>query len=175
MEEVWRDIPDFEGYYQVSNLGRVRSLDRVVKTKDGLLRNIKGVILKYGFNDKGYKLVNFTKDSKGKTYPVHKLVAICFLGHKPNGMIELIDHIDEDKTNNRVDNLQIVNNRFNKNKSLSIKYKYIGVRKIKNCITYSYRIRNDKIREYKGGFKTKEAAAEAYQKRLNEIEKATSL
>jgi len=102
--EVWRDIKEYEGFYQVSNLGRVRSLDRVVLQKNGVLKAIKGKILspskcgklEYG----GYLFVGLSKDSVVKDHYIHRLVAEAFIPNPYN--LPYINHKDENKLNNFV-------------------------------------------------------------------------
>ena len=92
MIEIWKDIKDYEGLYQVSNLGRVRSLDRVVLQKNGFLKTIKGKILspnkcgslKYG----GYLFIGLSKESVVKRKYIHRLVAEAFIPN-PNNYSEI--------------------------------------------------------------------------------------
>lgn len=108
MIEIWKDIKDYEGLYQVSNLGRVRSIDRVVLQKNGFLKTIKGKILspnkcgslKYG----GYLFIGLSKESVVKRKYIHRLVAEAFIPN-PNNLPQ-VNHKDEVKTNNIVTNLE---------------------------------------------------------------------
>lgn len=102
MEEQWKDIEGYEGYYQVSNLGRVKSLDRYIDNK-GRRQFIRGVNLKPGKDRGGYSYVILQKNSK-KTILLHKLVAQAFLTNPYNK--PQINHIDGNKQNNCVDNLE---------------------------------------------------------------------
>ena len=98
MTEKFKDIPDYDGDYQVSNFGNVKSL------KYGKER-----ILKFGHRGvRSHLIVLLCKDGKVKTYGVHVLVAMAFLGHKPDGMNSVVDHKDNNPLNNHVDNLQIL-------------------------------------------------------------------
>lgn len=97
--EIWRDIFNYEGCYQVSNFGRVKSLERF--TNDG--HHILEKILSQSFT-KGYLKVGLSKNGKCKTIYVHKLVADAFIPN-PNNLPE-INHKDENKENNMVDNLE---------------------------------------------------------------------
>lgn len=107
MQEIWKDIKDFEGMYQVSNLGRVRSVDRFDRT--GQLH--KGVIIVLSDNGRGYKTVRMSKDSKPKKCYVHRLVATAFI-ENPDNKPE-VHHIDGDKSNNKLENLQWVTTKEN--------------------------------------------------------------
>jgi frataxin-like iron-binding protein CyaY len=134
--EIWKDIPNYEGIYQVSDLGRVKSF-----------RKNKVKILKQLENTRGYFRVGlYDKNLKNKTIVVHSLVAMAFLGHKPNKKQDLvIDHINNNKLDNRASNLQIITNRQNSSKQSKGSSKYIGVhwsiksKKWRACIAYKNR------------------------------------
>ena len=99
MIEIWKDIEGFEGQYQVSNLGRVKSLDHYVKWKN-TKHFVKGRILTQAKSDKGYLTVGLPQKRK----KVHRLVADAFI-ENPNNL-PTVDHINRDKTDNRVENLR---------------------------------------------------------------------
>jgi hypothetical protein len=84
--EEWRPIEGYEGFYEVSNLGPVRSLDRVVETSTGK-RKYKGKLLKPKLDNDGYLKVCLAKEGKKKDYFIHRLVAIAFLGQPPEGHV----------------------------------------------------------------------------------------
>lgn len=111
MKEIWKDIKGYEGLYQVSNLGNVRSVDRVVNYKDGRKRLWKGRILKPKKDRYGYLLCDLCKKSKVKTITIHRLVAETFLPN-PNNLPE-INHKDENKDNNCVSNLEFCSHLYN--------------------------------------------------------------
>lgn len=111
--EIWLPVKGYEEIYEVSNLGRVRSLDRIVKGCYGSIAHKKGKIIASGVGSAGYPVVSLQKDGKGKTVSVHRLVAIAFLPN-PNNLSE-VNHKDEDKTNNRVDNLEWCGRIYNAN------------------------------------------------------------
>ena len=106
MNEEWRDIKGYEGLYQVSNLGRVRSLN---------CRGHKGCIgiLTPRLDGKGYEMVALYKEGKARNTKVHRLVAQAFIPN-PNNYPQ-VNHKDEDKTNNNVDNLEWCTNEYNHN------------------------------------------------------------
>jgi len=100
MEEVWKPIEGYEGLYEVSNLGRVRSTKfRNNKTEFDRIR-----ILKANDNGRGYPAVTLSIHGKTKTYCVHRLVALAFIPNPQN--LPDVDHIDHNRNNNVVTNLQ---------------------------------------------------------------------
>lgn len=112
MTEEWRDIKGYEDLYQVSNLGRVRSLDRYEFFSLGK-RFRKGIIIKSSEDKNGYNRVSLTKDGKQKFFFVHRLVAEAFIPNPNN--LPFINHKDEVKYNNCVDNLEWCTHEYNMN------------------------------------------------------------
>ena len=166
MQEIWKDIVGYEGLYQVSNLGRVRSLDRIIEgsVKD---YSYKSKILKPGKMTTGYLFVNLYKDKKSSSKRIHKLVATAFLDHVSSGYNSIVDHIDNDKTNNVVTNLQITTARVNTSKDKKDKTsQYTGVIWHKFSKKWTASIRIGKSRKYLGYFVNEEDAHLAYQKEL---------
>ena len=104
MQEIWKDIEGYEGFYQVSNLGRVRSLDHIAHSKNGVPQYRHGKILKQSTVRSGYKRVHISKDGNAEYRAVHRLVAFAFC-EKPEGM-DIVNHLDNDPSNNRADNLE---------------------------------------------------------------------
>lgn len=123
MLEIWRDIKDYEGLYQVSNLGRVRSVDRYVNhSKSGLVLR-KGKIREPHSNKQGYLHLTLCKNGVAKTFSVHRLVAMTFpdlvewtedAKGKPFDELQ-VNHKDEHKDNNCVGNLEWCTEPYNKN------------------------------------------------------------
>ena len=103
MQEIWKDIKNYEGIYQVSNLGRVRSLTRKVKTFNGL-RTTKGQLLKPLKTNRNYFRVDLKQNQKNKYISIHRLVAEAFIPNPNN--YPVINHIDGDTSNNKIDNLE---------------------------------------------------------------------
>lgn len=156
--EVWKDIPDYQGLYQVSNLGNVKSLrfnkERILSPRQS----------------KGYYLVGLCLNNKRKTMGIHQLVAIAFLNHIPNGHKIIVDHINDIKTDNRVENLQVITQRENSYKTqgnYSSKYKGVNWHKAASKWRSSVRINGKTI--HLGLFNCELAAHLAYQNKLKEI------
>lgn len=108
IEEIWKDIEGYEGTHQVSNFGRVRSLDRT----DTIGRKIKGKIMKQQSNKDGYLNVTIKSGTK-KTFLVHRLVATAFIPNTQNYLE--INHKDVNVKNNRADNLEWCDRVYNCN------------------------------------------------------------
>lgn len=168
--ENYIDVLGYEGLYQISDLGNVRSISRDVPHANGFgIRFLVGRILKPTLDKKtGYIYISLSAGGKVKKYNIHQLVAIAFLNHVPCGHKEVIDHIDENKLNNYLENLRITTNRINCSKTKrGVTSKYVGVRKNKGKFESQIRIGN--TRKYLGRFATEIEAHNAYQNALNEI------
>lgn len=116
VEVVRKPVKGYEGYYEVDQFGRVYSVDRVVSVEDnGRVYNkpLKGKQMKQSVHTKGYKTVSLTKDGKTKTVFVHRIVAEAFIPNTKN--LPMVNHKDEDKTNNFVENLEWCTNEYNLN------------------------------------------------------------
>lgn len=109
--EVWKDIVGYEGLYKVSNLGRVKSLDRIVTHKNGRKRLFKGKLITPFKNE--YFMVVLSKNGKKSSSNIHRLVAQAFIPN-PNNLPE-VNHIDENKSNNKVSNLEWCTSKYNIN------------------------------------------------------------
>ena len=119
--ELWKDVKDYEGLYQVSTLGRVRSLDKYIDVKirnvDKVLR--RGRILKPAYDKKGYLRVFLCKNGKRTCFLVHRLVAEAFISNPLN--LPVINHKDEVKDNNYPYNLEWCTVKYNSNYGTTIK------------------------------------------------------
>ena len=153
MEEIWKSIPNYEGLYEVSNLGRVKSVR-------------KNKILKPILNGKYFK-VSLSKDNKGK---IHQLVAEAFLKHTPNKYEKVVDHINGDKLDNRVENLQVISQRGNISKSNKFKTsRFTGVNWFNLRNKWRAAIYINGKTKHLGLFNCELAASIAYQNKLKEI------
>lgn len=164
--EEYRDVVGYEGHYQISNFGNLKSL-----------KNNKEKILKKNMDDEGYYRSNLTLNKKYKTKRLHLLVAEAFMNHKSDGTTKLvINHIDGNKTNNNVNNLEIVTHRENittctkiRGNNFSSQYKgvsyYEKTNKWKASITYN------KKTYHLGYFKDELEAHLVFMEKWNELNK----
>lgn len=111
--ECWRWVPSYEGLYQVSTRGRVRSVDRWVNSKGGSKHFREGQILRPARNRKGYLYVGLSRDNKRRLFTIHRLVAMAWLDN-PEGKPQ-VNHRDEQKDNNDVYNIEFVSAKENTN------------------------------------------------------------
>lgn len=128
--EIWKDVVGYEGIYQVSNMGRVKSIDRISPCrKKGYTTMVKkGRILKLSTNRLGYKEAHLynNQEQKNKIISVHRLVAFAFIKNTDREHFREINHIDENKSNNRVENLEWCDRVYN------TRYGTARIRSIKN-------------------------------------------
>ena len=109
--EIWKSIENYNGFYEVSNMGRIRSVNRTVYFKNGKgKRDYIGKILRVRYRN-GYAIVNLNKNKECKTFQVHQLVARHFIPN-PNGY-PIINHKDGIKSNNKVENLEWCDYKYN--------------------------------------------------------------
>lgn len=109
--EEWREIPGYEGAYEVSNLGRVRSVDRRIPSKNGSFAHRHGREITVYSLRKGYFGVRLSNGHTAKNCSVHRLVANAFLPNPDN--LPCVNHKDNDPSNNRVDNLEWCTYKYN--------------------------------------------------------------
>lgn len=114
MDEVWKDVVGYEGLYQVSNLGRVRSSAREKKARGGSVFINPGRILTGSITNYGYRQVTLCKDNKSSKKQLHRLVAEAFLPNTDDKLL-VVDHINGDKLDNRAENLRWVTYTENNN------------------------------------------------------------
>lgn len=172
-KEIWKEVKEYEGLYEVSNFGRVRSLDRTRKALNNSIAKLTGRILSPGVVKSGYLTVALTKEGKAKTFTIHQLVAIAFLNHKPCGYKLIVDHRDNNPLNNTVDNLQIVTQRKNSSKDqfrFGRNSQYVGVCWHITRKRWYASLTNKGIRYNLGSFINEYDAHLAYQNKLKEIQ-----
>ena len=120
-EEIWKDIGGFEGIYQVSNFGNVRSLDRVISRRNCSPYLCKGRMLKQSINMGGYAWIRLSNGAQSKLCRIHRLVAEAFIPNTNN--YPVVNHKDENKLNNNVGNLEWCTYSYNTTYSNSMRTK----------------------------------------------------
>lgn len=155
--EIWKDVPGYEGIYQASTFGNIKSLRR-----NKVLNNYKPEV---------YYQKTLCKNGNRKMFRVHQIIAMTFLGFIPNKHISIIDHKDDNKLNNRLSNLQIVTSRENNNKRIRFEHKSKehGVSWESETNKWRVRIVINKVRIHIGRFYSEIEASNMYKKALNNI------
>jgi hypothetical protein len=167
VKEVWKDVPGYEGLYQVSSLGRVKSLSRRIDYKGWpYYRIAKEIIMKESISSNGYKFVVLRKDGKPKNIRTHQLIAMSFLNHNPNGNNMVIDHIDGDKLNNNLLNLRVIHNRINISKGMRPNG-FTGVHERRGKFRSMIRVNNKLI--HLGTYSTPEEARDIYNNYFKKV------
>ena len=171
MEEIWKDIKGYEGIYKISSLGNIVSLDRYILGVNGVTQFFVGLKKKLRVEKRSkYLLVSLSNCNISKTWRLHQLLAIHFLGHTTTDPNKIVDHIDNDPSNNSLDNLQIVSPRINTSKDRvggSSKFTGVYLNKKKWCV--SIRINRKKI--FLGAYDVEYDAGMIYKLALKNIEK----
>lgn len=173
-DEKWIDIENYEGIYQISNYGRIKSLERIIPNKRTKPVKRSERILKPS-NSNGYLQVMLQKDNIKHTKKIHQLVGLHFL-EKPNYECE-INHKDDNRSNNYVDNLEWVTKRENccyRSKNKNYSSSYVGVMKDPERNKWKANIRINSKNIFLGRFETELEAYEArvqYEKDNNIVNK----
>ncbi len=170
--EQWKAIKDYEGIYEISDQGRVKSLKRIKIQRDGVHHPIRERIRKQNQERGGYLLVGLTKKCKTKVFVVHLLVWDHFGDRPRNGRIIQVDHKNEVKTDNRIENLQLLTARENCIKYTKTKRsasKYTGLYWHKKNKKWVARIYINRRIKNLGCFTDEFEAHQAYQNELKKI------
>lgn len=171
MKEIWKDIPEYEGIYSVSINGNIKSLDRYVNGKNiNIKQFIKGKNLIPKETKKGYLSIILCYNKKRKVFLIHQLVMITFKNHKPNGNTIVVNHINGNKKDNRIENLELVTNRDNCSKEIcyinnkkEFSSKYTGVTFMKKENNYRGYIKINNKQINLGRFESEKKASEYYK------------
>jgi hypothetical protein len=167
MTEIWKDVKDFTGMYEVSNLGNIRSVTRQVLCRNNCVKMVNGKILRQQINRRGYSIIGLSLGDNPKTFSVHQLVATAFI---PNFCQSTeLNHIDGNKQNNAATNLEISNGSHNQLHAVRTglktkmgKSRFNNVTYVKNpkaCKRWAASIRHDGKSSY--GWKTFHTEEEA--------------
>jgi len=171
MEEIWKDIPGYEGIYQCSNLGKIKSLQRLSKNNHGNIL-LKEKILSQHLTGGNYLTVGLYKNKKVKRLKIHQLVAISFLNHKINKSIYVVNHIDGNKSNNNLTNLEIITQRQNIIHGIKLRFKNnksTGTYFDKNRNLFESRIKINNNNIFLGRFVNEKMASDIYKLAYNNI------
>lgn len=162
MQEIWKNIPQYEGIYQVSNLGNIKSLGNNKSKKEKLLKKF--------ISNNNYYMVDLHKKGLSKNILVHQIVAIVFLNHIPCGHKLVVNHINFNKLDNRVENLEVITQRENSNqKHLKSTSKYTGVSWHKKDKKWQSLIMINGKLKYLGSYICETKANIIYEIELNKI------
>lgn len=104
--EIWKDICGFEGFYQISNTGNVRSIARKQTNRNGVVMHYKGKVLKQAPNSNGYMRVELKSPHRVERWFVHRLVAVHFVDNPCPGINTVVNHLDGNPRNNNASNLE---------------------------------------------------------------------
>ena len=167
MKEQWKDIDGYRGLYQVSNLGRIKALSRSVNCKSGAKRIIPECFVKTELNYNGYPSVRLVKSGVRMRHRVHILVWEAFGKGTRNGKSVVIDHIDNDKTNCRIDNLQLLSGRENVAKAKKKENRLTGA--YFNGKTWFAQIRIKGKAQFLGCFQSELDAHNAYKNKVKSL------
>lgn len=166
--EIWKGVPGFEDLYMASNLGNIKSLDReYFMVRNNCTAIKKGQKINPYLNGNGRLDVDLCYKGKRKVLALSQIMAITFLNHTPCGLDIVVDHIDNDPLNNKLNNLQLINNRKNCSKDKKNKTSiFTGVHwdKSREKWKSSIRIKDKEI--FLGRFDNEIEAAVAYQNKL---------
>jgi hypothetical protein len=157
--EIWANIPNYEGLYQASSFGNIKSIGYKEEK-----------ILKASLTSSKYLCVVLHKNKKRKTLNVHQLVAMAFLNHTPCGRIFVVNHKNFNRLDNNINNLEIVTMRENTNqKHMQSSSQYTGVTWFKRDSKWLSQIFINGKRKHLGYYNTEIEASNAYQNALKEL------
>ena len=168
--EVFKDIEGFEGVYQISDLGNVKSVSRIVLKNGKHPFLLKERILTPSKNKEGYYRVGLTKEGKLITKLIHVLVARAFLNHNTSGYDIIVDHKNNIKSDNNLSNIQLISVRENTSKDKKNgSSQFRGVYWNKNKQRWVSRIRIGKTRKQLGVFLSEIEASNTYEEALESL------
>ena len=168
LTEQFKSIKGYEGLYEISNLGNIKSLSREIKYSAGKTIKIKERMLKPTLRTDGYLSIGLHQNNIGKTHQIHRLVYISFNGDIPKKL--QIDHINDNRSDNRLSNLRLLTHRLNTARGFRHRGLPTGVIYHKQAGKYQSQINIDKKYYYLGLYDSVDTAKEAYDNKLNEAE-----
>lgn len=166
--EQWEDIPDYEGLYQVSDLGRVKSLEKPRKKSTNNPNSFVRLRIMKASLGKRYLNTALYKDGVSKSFLVHHLLSIAFLNFRPNMGQTIVDHINNIPNDNRLCNLQLITRRHNNVKDVKSKSEAVGLYERNGF--FNVTISLNRIACALGSFKDKKEAIEKHKEAFDLIE-----
>ena len=163
--EIWKDIPNYEGMYQVSNFGNVKSLARKKLIGNRLIDVDEKILIPIEHRC-GYYWVNLSIKNKRKCFYIHRLVMLCFIGESKLQ----VDHINGNKKDNNIENLRYLTNRENCTAHQIKKQNFKGFTFDKRRNKYIAQIYHNRKHIFLGYYNDSESAKQAYFKYLNTIQ-----
>jgi len=154
---IWIDIPKYKGLYKINSLGEIKSCDKIT---NGIKSIGRPIILSK--NKVGYMFVKLSKNNKKQMFQIQKLMALTFVGYIPDGKV--VDHIDSNKTNNDINNLQFLTIRENSIKEKLAENGHIDICYRKDNNKWRVRLQISTGRLSVGNFEKINDALEAYDK-----------
>lgn len=176
-KETWEQVPGYEGYYEASSLGKIRSVDRLLTLNNGSCVFYESVILSPKIDKGGYAIVVLSKEGKRIDAKVHRVVASAFLGlrlhiKKCNRHSITVDHKNNIKLDNRVGNLQLMSLSMNSSKlNKESPSNLIGGYEDKNNSTWVAQVKYNRKSFHIGRFKTQRESSEAHNIALDYIDR----
>ncbi len=176
LTEQWKPIKGYEGLYEISNFGKIKALSKTWYGNNNARKVYVEIIMKQKINPQGYFMIGLSKSNIQKWFNIHNLVWDNFSDIPRNGYKLQIDHIDNNKLNNRFDNLQLLSNRQNTSKGMLQKpgktSKYIGVSWDKSRNKWVVQIQINHKSIHLGRYENENIAAQVYQNALEKYETA---
>lgn len=164
-EEIWKPVFGYEGYYEVSNTGKIRSLERYVITNQGYKTKVNSRIMTQQKNKYGYNDVKLSKNGKALRLLTHRIVMQSFIGKSDLQ----VDHLNKDKQDNRVTNLEYVSHRENVRRSSVCKNGNPGIYWSKRNNMWACAIQKNKKRHFGGYFRNQGDAIKARDDLLKKL------
>lgn len=172
VSEIWKPVKNYKGIYEISNLGRLKSVSRIITTKANVKKHIKEKILNPQQNNTGYKCASLMYQNKQKKRLIHQLVAEAFLDSKYLEKGLVVDHVDNNRLNNNLNNLQIITYRENLSKDAKNKYSnFTGVTWHKKDKKWQTQINLKGKNIYLGQYNCEQTASKVYQQALKKSNK----
>jgi hypothetical protein len=166
---IWKPIPGFEGRYEISTFGKVKSLPKIVKRGYCFIETKERILINQ-INGGGYEQVGLSDGNSYRLFRINVLVAMAFLNHDTKSGL-VVDHINKIRHDNRLENLQVITQRQNSSRNIKGHSRFIGVTLHKKSKRWYASIKKDGKSIHLGSFKCETSAHIQYLKTLKRLEK----